>query len=39
MKPYAYELLDIDAVKPNPRNARTHSKRQLKVTARLAPPA
>jgi len=30
MKPYAYELLDIDAVKPNPRNARTHSKRQLK---------
>lgn len=30
MKPYNFELLDIDAVKPNSRNARTHSKRQLK---------
>ena len=30
MEPYNFELLDIDAVKPNPKNARTHSKRQLK---------
>ena len=30
MKPYELELLAIDAVTPNPRNARTHSKRQLK---------
>jgi len=30
MKPYELELLDIGTIKPNPRNARTHSKRQLK---------
>jgi len=29
MGPYELELLDIGAIKPNPRNARTHSKRQL----------
>ncbi len=30
MTTYKYELLDIEAVKPNPKNARTHSSQQLK---------
>lgn len=33
MEPYSFELLDIDAVAPNPKNARTHNKRQLKQIA------
>ena len=30
MKPFELEVLGIGTIKPNPRNARTHSKRQLK---------
>jgi DNA modification methylase len=33
MEPYKLALLDINAVKPNPQNARTHNKRQLKQIA------